>query len=852
MSSSNSFFDVIASWLEDIVGEVGDGYFVAQNGNRSSPGVQFIVSIVIGLVSIIAFSILRVTWRSLYSSKEKLTNRPPPIIPKTLFGWFVPLFKIKEEEVLDLVGLDSLMHLRFFKLSAIIFGLCSIYGVFVLIMITSFIPVTPEESEKGFDVTFRWSIKAVPEGSYYLVAHFVGVYIFSLITMFMLHREYQIFSFLRWNFLLKAKHSVTARSVLVEGIPHSLRNEQSLAKYFTSMDFGNVGCVRICHSAAELTRLVRKRADILISLESTITSWIGNPCIKENYNPQELEEAISHSKLIQVGEKERPQVKAGFFGIVGNKLDAINHKYKQIKDIDASINLLRLKDNKFRTTGVGFVTFKDIRSAHLVSQVNPNSIPFRLRTELAPEPRDIYWANLGITAREQSLRRFFVYVAVGLVTFFYTIPLSVISSLLQIEKLVKVLPFLKDLQDASPYIYDLLSGFLPTVATITFIAITPLIFTGLTIVQGNKSISSIERDTISKHYLFLFVNVLLVFTISTTFIKTIFDDVLKNPTNIPNLLAGSLPEVAPFFVNYVMILGIGYFPLQLVQLGPVFFYFYRRIFSKTPRDFAELLAPSFIDYGWLLGQPLLVFTLTMTYSVISPLILVVGTCYYVVGHFVNKYIMLYVAYRNYETGGMLWPCIFNRIMVGVFLKQLLMTGYFGLKNFYPLSIAMLPLIIFTSIFAYYMPKAYPNDCKYLPADYLINNDNTTESLLARNDLISSANLTSNLVSEPYMDDQQYIAEPNVRTDYSQSTMLKFYGVLDSGIEGYGNPAIHGTLPKLWLPQKIDPKVYQKLLKRRTCFCCSPISMTLPESDQDQSNRTNINSLSSTYPLTSGE
>jgi hypothetical protein len=45
-------------------------------------------------------------------------------------------------------------------------------------------------------------------------------------------------------------------------------------------------------------------------------------------------------------------------------------------------------------------------------------------------------------------------------------------------------------------------------------------------------------------------------------------------------------------------------------------------------DHAEANAPPMLNYGWVYPQALLIFTITLVYSVVSPLILVFGAVYF--------------------------------------------------------------------------------------------------------------------------------------------------------------------------------------------------------------------------------
>lgn len=58
-------------------------------------------------------------------------------------------------------------------------------------------------------------------------------------------------------------------------------------------------------------------------------------------------------------------------------------------------------------------------------------------------------------------------------------------------------------------------------------------------------------------------------------------------------------------------------------------------------DYAELNAPPMVNYGAVYPQAILVFVITVLYSVIQPLILVFGTVYFGVAYVVYKYKLLF-------------------------------------------------------------------------------------------------------------------------------------------------------------------------------------------------------------------
>jgi len=58
-------------------------------------------------------------------------------------------------------------------------------------------------------------------------------------------------------------------------------------------------------------------------------------------------------------------------------------------------------------------------------------------------------------------------------------------------------------------------------------------------------------------------------------------------------------------------------------------------------DFAELNAPPVINYGAVYPQAILIFVITLLYSIAQPLILIFGAVYFGVAYLVYKYKLLF-------------------------------------------------------------------------------------------------------------------------------------------------------------------------------------------------------------------
>ncbi|CAJ0755891.1 1875_t:CDS:2, partial [Entrophospora sp. SA101] len=263
--------------------------------------------------------------------------------------------------------------------------------------------------------------------------------------------------------------------------------------------------------------------------------------------------------------------------------------------------------------------------------------------------------------------------------------------------------------------------------------------------------------------------------------------------------------VSSFFVNFTALQGIGILLFHLLNLSVA--WIMRVIYSRTPRDYAEASAPPFLNYGEELPQIILIFVIILVYSSIAPIILLFGTIYFFFGYITYKYLLLYVYFHPYETAGLAWPKIFRRIIVGLYIYQLMMIGYFSLKKSYYLTLATIPLPFITSLFFYYVNQAYYRISTVISLQHLVETEKKSQSIARidndenlSNDQSSTGKDKRNVHSD-VLEDDLYHAAPDYYTDYSQPPMSLTEGILNTGMRDYRNPSLVGSLPILWLPVK---------------------------------------------------
>ncbi|TFK24082.1 DUF221-domain-containing protein [Coprinopsis marcescibilis] len=797
---------------------------------------QLIISASVGLTSFMLFSYWRTRWPILFAPRTKLKGFSPheAHAHNAFFGWIMPTIRTSEFTVLQIVGLDAAVLLNFFKMSFYLFSVCSLFAVTILMplnwkhnkdmdddsddwpsgdndwpmLLSSRFTFNDPPKTNGTFGRPDW-LDLISDANSYLSVHLAFTYLFTLLALYYTYKNYRRFLRSRQLFSLEFVHSIPARTVLVTNLPPHLQGERTLAEYFENMDLA-VESVTVCRDVGSLKILLDRRTKALLALERAWTDYVGNPSTVESYDPDntaldgDMESGPPPQARFVTPHKPRPTIRPAWFK---PKIDALEYLETEFRKADDLVKDRRRK-GKFRAAGSAFVTFEKMSSAQIALQAAHSPNPMSMTTYPAPEPRDIVWANMIPSTGNIRVRDVFVLAVMALLLFFWIIPISALASLLSYKEIKKVMPRLGELIDSNERIRAIVQNSLPSVAMIMLNALLPFILEALTYLQGYRARSWVEYSLLKKYFLFLLLSVIFIFLVATTYWQLV-RDLANSPAKVPEKLALALQagRARHFFLSYVILQGLGIIPLQLLNLGVIIpRMFSLMFFTRTPRDFAELNAPPMINYGVVYPQAILMFVITMLYSVVQPLIVIFGAIYFGLAYVVYKYKLLFVFYKPYESQGQAWPITFIRLVWGIVVYLLFMIGIFTLRKSYIISSLLVPLLIGTVCWSWYVDKSLKPLSKFvsLSSVFEVQRGEETADVLRLRAGHPVTWSQSNLSRRRYAqnDDTLYVAPEDERTDYSQPPMANWYnGVLNTGRRRYGHPALNGVLPEPWLPLK---------------------------------------------------
>jgi len=583
----------------------------------------------------------------------------------------------------------------------------------------------------------------------YLWAYLVFTYVFTGLAIYFMTDQTRKIIKLRQDYL-GGQSTITDRTIKLSGIPEELRSEDKIKEFLEKLEIGKVKNVTICRYWNKLDDLMDKRAYLLRRLEEAWTVHLGQQSKKQNAEPrngaQGAESGVEDGEENNNGEGHnllgashmtsyditRPTTRLwyGFLNLQSRKIDAIDYYEEELRKVDDKVT--RARKFFYEATPLAFVTMDSIPACQMAVQAILDPSPMQLVAKLAPAPSDIIWTNTYLSRSSRMIRSWSITVFILILTVIWLIPVASLAGLLDLCTIRQVAPQLADYLQSHTIPKALIQIGLPTLIVSLLNVAVPFLYDYLANMQGSISQGDVELSVISKNFFFTFFNVFLVLTVFGTAASfwPVLQESLQDTTKIAYQLAQSLEVLAKFYINFILLQGIGLLPFRLLEFGSVTLYPITLMGAKTPRDYAELVQPPIFKYGFYLPSALLVYILCIVYSILPAgyLVLLFGLIYFVFGYYTYKYQLLYAMdHPQHATGGA-WPMICYRLMVGLGVFQLAMAGVMALKKGFEAAAIAVPLIPFTIWYSYYFSRTFEPLTKFIALRSIRRESNADEDV----------------------------------------------------------------------------------------------------------------------------
>ncbi|KAK4049970.1 hypothetical protein OIV83_003794 [Microbotryomycetes sp. JL201] len=662
--------------------------------NKVAPGavgIQLGLMFLVGIGALTAFSILRPNNSMIYQPKIKYSEdvKQPPKLDKGLFSWVAPVFRIQEAELMQTVGLDGVVFLRFLRLCRLVFFITAALTCAVLIPINVAYNLM---NVKSGNRNYLLMLTISNVRGEWLWAPVVMTYLLTAIVMFLIWRN--------WEQITQVpKHMQTDQGLL--SLLHNPGQSSLSIPYPTT-------AVHIGRRVGTLPELIEKHQDAVRQLESVLTTYFKDPNRVPTKRPTK-----------RIG---------GTLGLGGQQVDAIDYYTEKIKRLEDRIENARQQIHERKAENYGFASFETVPFAHVVARKLQGKRKNGAHFDLAPAPKDIIWDNITMSDHAKSKNKFFGGLLLIVFCFFYTIPLIVVSLLANLAALGSFVGFINTWQDRYPALFSAFIGIVPPLLSLILQLLLPVAIRWIASLQGSTTHSQSDRIVTARYSAFLFITQFIIFSLLGVLIqigmklyveidgRKSIDEIWDYIKTIPDQFQSTYIIQSSYWLTILPLRGASaLFDLaQLISL--VYVGFRTRVFGRTPREIREWTKPPEFDFPVYYSNHILLVIVGLVYAPLAPLVPLFAAAAFSISVWVYKYQLMYVCVSRVETGGRLWNVCINRILWALVTMHVFMGVSICLQTNYYYAIALVPPIIAVLIFKYFLVRQFDDRFKwYIPS-----------------------------------------------------------------------------------------------------------------------------------------
>ncbi|TFL07149.1 DUF221-domain-containing protein [Pterulicium gracile] len=660
----------------------------------------------ISLATVFIFNILRPNNKIIYEPKVKYHegDKPPPRISDSFLGWLPPLMHTKEPELVDKIGLDAVIFLRFLRMLRLLFLGVVVLAGGVLLPVNAIHNLKHVKPNKR-DVLSMLTIRDV--GGSALYAHIGVTYAITIFICVLLYMNWVQVVRLRKTWFRSPEHmqSFYARTLAVRQVPTRYQSDEGLRAVFdsTKMPYPTTS-VHIGRKVGKLPELIEYHNQTVRDFEQVLVKYLKGGKIA----------------------KKRPTITIGATcGIGGSKKDAIDFYTAKLKRTEGAIEEYRAQIDNRKAEPYGFASLAAVPYAHIVARKFEGKRIKGVEVTLAPNPKDIIWENMHLTDSTIFSKKFIGYIWLALVCTFNTVPLLVISVLANLSTISGYVDFLGSWSDSSPASFTLVSGVLPPAVSAFFAFFLPIIMRKLMKFMGALTHSRLDRAVVARYFAFLVISQLIIFTLIGVIFNSVmeivkavgkksFQEIIQNLDKLPSRINSTYINQSSYWLTFFPLRGfLVLFDLaQIINL--VWIFIKTHLFGRTPRDIREWTQPPEFEYAIYFSNLLFMAAVGLVFAPLAPLVSAACMVVFWLSSWVYKYQLMFVFISKVESGGRLWNVVVNRLLFCVILMQSLMTLTIGLQHGW-LSyvwVAVIPPIFIVIGFKMFINRKFLNDFKY--------------------------------------------------------------------------------------------------------------------------------------------
>lgn len=613
--------------------------------------------------------------------------------------------KASEPYLMEKIGVDAVIFLRFTKMLRNMFLLLGLIGIAVLIPVN--ITLANKSISNGlsaFSVMTPLYIFGTGLWAQVVVAWFI-----DLVVIYFLWHNYRRVHALRRSYLQSPEYqkSLHARTLLIRDIPAKFRNNEGIMRITEEVNpTGALPRTTVGRNVKGLPDLIEEHEENVKELESILAKYLKNP-----------DKLPANRPMMKAPSKYRGPT-------AGGNVDAIEYLTERIRTLEMEITDMRERVDHRDAMPYGFASWDAISQAHTVAFQARGKRPQGTKIRLAPKPNDLIWDNLKLSRAARKSKRLMNAIWITVLTIIWTpINAGIAIFLSNLSNLGLVWPAFKTQLETHHTGWAIVQGIAaPAITSIVYL-ILPIIFRRLQIRAGDVTKTDRERHVLRNLYGFFTFNNLVVFSIFSAvwqFVTVVIQFSKEGNDAWTALRRGqfflvittSLCQISPFWVTWILQRNLGA-AVDLAQLWQLTYVWFAKTFrAPTPRQNIEWTAPPAFDYASYYNYFLFYTTVALCYSTLQPIVLVVTALYFSIDSFLKKYLLMYVFVTKTESGGQFWVTIFNRIVAAVILSNVVIGVVVKARGTWFMVAAIAPLLFIMLGFKWYCMKTFDMELKY--------------------------------------------------------------------------------------------------------------------------------------------
>lgn len=625
---------------------------------------------------------------------------------KGLFAWIKPVLKTREPQLVETVGLDAAIFLRFTKMCRNIMICLSIIGCLIMI------PVNISQSQGN---SFQASLTAFNTMTPLYVtknnaiwSQVVCAWAFDIIIAYFLWRNYRAVRDLRRRYFETSDYqrSLHARTLMITDIPRPERSDDGILRLTDEVNpTAALPRAVIGRTVRDLPRLIKEHEEAVRQLESVLAKYLKRP-----------DQLPSKRPTLQPPRSQRNKHPDG-------KVDAIDYLTVRIRVLEEEIKHGRAVIDRRNAMPYGFASWENIEHAHAVAWTARNKHPKGTTIRLAPRPSDLIWENLPLSKQARKWKRLGNLLWVTALTIVWIVPNALIAVFLSnLSNLGSVWPKFMASLAAHHNFWAAVQGIASPAITSLVYMLLPIAFRRLSIRGGSKTKTSREQHVLAQLYAFFIFNNLIVFSLFSaawSFVSTVINK--SNNENAWQAIVASqiyykimaaLCNVSPFWVTWLLQQNLGT-AIDLVQLISLFWvWFSKTCLSPTPRQAIEWTAPPPFDYASYLNSELFNLSVGLAFATLQPIVLPVTALYFGFDVILKKYLLMYIFVTKNESAGAFWRPLFNRVVFAAILANVIIALVALVKGTWTMIFCVIPLPVLMLGFKFYCMKTFDADIEF--------------------------------------------------------------------------------------------------------------------------------------------